>query len=217
MSSSPSSFPSPSPIFFHRPSPPHGFLSQWYPTPFTSPQHPRITFTCAEQYMMYRKAILSRDFASASAILATPLPGQQKALGRKVRNFDAEAWERCKFEVVVEGNMYKFGEGGGGAKEDGKWDGQGKGKKKKKKKDGAEEVEERGERLREMLLATGERELFEASPRDRVWGIGVGKEVAEVMWREGDTGEWGQNLLGKALMTVRARLRVEEGVVDGVP
>jgi ribA/ribD-fused uncharacterized protein len=61
------------------------------------------------------------------------------------------------------------------------------------------------EDLRKRLLATGDRELVEASPLDRVWGIG---------FVERDAGRnrqaWGQNLLGKAVMDVRARLREEE-------
>ena len=58
--------------------------------------------------------------------------------------------------------------------------------------------------LRERLLSTGDRELVEASPRDRVWGIGFAAEYAEES-RE----MWGMNLLGKALMTVRERIRAE--------
>lgn len=54
------------------------------------------------------------------------------------------------------------------------------------------------ERLKEGSLETGERELVEASPMDRIWGIGFGAGHAERM-RE----EWGQNSLGKALMRVR--------------
>jgi ribA/ribD-fused uncharacterized protein len=61
--------------------------------------------------------------------------------------------------------------------------------------------------LRALLLATGERELVEASPRDRIWGVGFKAENAGVNRRR-----WGQNLLGKALMGVRARLREEGGV-----
>ncbi|KNB51242.1 hypothetical protein AC230_18785 [Streptomyces caatingaensis] len=57
--------------------------------------------------------------------------------------------------------------------------------------------------LREFLLATGERVLVEASPLDRVWGIGLaaGDE------RAGDPVRWrGLNLLGFALMEARQRL-----------
>lgn len=58
--------------------------------------------------------------------------------------------------------------------------------------------------LREFLLGTGDRVLVEASPRDRVWGIGLGaaNERAE------DPRQWrGLNLLGFALMRARAALR----------
>ncbi len=57
----------------------------------------------------------------------------------------------------------------------------------------------------EFLLQTGNKILVEASPRDRIWGIGMGRnnENAEnpSAWR-------GLNLLGFALMEVRGQLRV---------
>jgi ribA/ribD-fused uncharacterized protein len=59
--------------------------------------------------------------------------------------------------------------------------------------------------LRPLLLATAARELVEASPRDSIWGIGFAKADAEA-FRE----KWGLNLLGKALMRVRERLRAED-------
>ncbi|KAL8690439.1 MAG: hypothetical protein Q9218_004113 [Villophora microphyllina] len=59
--------------------------------------------------------------------------------------------------------------------------------------------------LRESLLATDNRELVEASPSDRVWGIGFLAKYAEEQ-----RASWGQNLLGKALMTVREMLRDAE-------
>lgn len=64
--------------------------------------------------------------------------------------------------------------------------------------------------LREKLLATGERELVEASARDRDWGIGF-----IFMEAEAHRGEWGDNLLGKALMEVRDILRMEEEGDEG--
>jgi hypothetical protein len=57
--------------------------------------------------------------------------------------------------------------------------------------------------LRGFLLGTGDRVLVEASPRDRIWGIGLGAsdELAA------DPGNWrGLNLLGFALMEVRRQL-----------
>lgn len=58
------------------------------------------------------------------------------------------------------------------------------------------------EALREVLLATGERGIAEASPHDRVWGIGIDVATAEA------GGKWnGGNLLGKTLKEARAALR----------
>lgn len=58
--------------------------------------------------------------------------------------------------------------------------------------------------LREFLLETGERVLVEASPVDRVWGIGLAADDE----RAADPERWrGPNLLGFALMEARERLR----------
>ncbi|MEV4441443.1 NADAR family protein [Streptomyces sp. NPDC049577] len=53
------------------------------------------------------------------------------------------------------------------------------------------------------LLGTGDRVLVEASPLDRVWGIGLAADDE----RAGDPARWrGLNLLGFALMEARQRL-----------
>ncbi|MGK5685139.1 NADAR family protein [Actinoplanes sp. URMC 104] len=58
--------------------------------------------------------------------------------------------------------------------------------------------------LREYLLTTGDRVLVEASPLDRIWGIGLGRDDPAA----GDPRRWrGTNLLGFALMDVREGLR----------
>ena len=58
--------------------------------------------------------------------------------------------------------------------------------------------------LRTFLLATGDRVLVEASPVDRVWGIGLAADDE----RAADPEQWrGPNLLGFALMEARERLR----------
>jgi len=63
------------------------------------------------------------------------------------------------------------------------------------------------QRLREYLLSTGDRVLVEASPYDRVWGIGLRDSDPDAKnptkWR-------GKNLLGFALMAVREELRTRE-------
>ncbi|MFC9339352.1 NADAR family protein [Streptomyces sp. NPDC057020] len=60
------------------------------------------------------------------------------------------------------------------------------------------------EALRGYLLGTGTRVLVEASPVDRVWGIGLAADDP----RAHDPASWrGDNLLGFALMEARERLR----------
>ncbi len=60
------------------------------------------------------------------------------------------------------------------------------------------------EELGAFLLATGDRVIVEASPRDTIWGIGLGQTNAAA----GDPTRWrGLNLLGFALMKARAQLR----------
>ncbi len=58
--------------------------------------------------------------------------------------------------------------------------------------------------LAERLLATESKILAEASPYDLVWGIGFAAEDEQALKPECWTG---QNLLGKALMSVRDALR----------
>jgi ribA/ribD-fused uncharacterized protein len=51
--------------------------------------------------------------------------------------------------------------------------------------------------LRDKLLSTGDADIYEASPYDKIWGIGSAN-VNDIK---------GENLLGRALMKVRATLK----------
>ena len=56
--------------------------------------------------------------------------------------------------------------------------------------------------LGKKLVATGNRTLAEASPKDAIWGIGMHETNPEVE----DESKWGTNLLGKVLMKTRDHL-----------
>lgn len=60
------------------------------------------------------------------------------------------------------------------------------------------------ETLRNTLLMTGTRTIVEASPYDRIWGIGYHWTDPKMMEEQNN---WGENLLGKALMDTREILR----------
>ncbi|MFD3455176.1 NADAR family protein [Streptomyces sp. NPDC058691] len=144
-----------------------GCLSQWWPSEFSVEG---VRYPTAEHWMMAGKARLFGDEETLTKILAAPHPHAAKELGRQVRDFDGQAWERRRSELVVEGNVAKFGQ------------------------DPA---------LRAYLLGTGRRVLVEASPVDRIWGIGLALDDE----RAADPAQWrGLNLLGFALMEARARL-----------
>ncbi|KAJ4290721.1 hypothetical protein N0V88_006469 [Collariella sp. IMI 366227] len=157
--------------------------------------------------MMYQKALLFSDLAVGAQILAASHPKQVKALGRKVHNFDEKVWNTHREEIVRQGNRFKFtrpvdvedgmwmrvfgsntaSAGGGASAAEG-------------------EKEEGRVSIRELLLRTGDREIVEASPMDKIWGIGMGAAKAA----SADRKRWGLNLLGKALMVVRGGLKEME-------
>lgn len=144
-----------------------GALSQWWPSSFVVDG---VGYASAEHWMMAGKARLFGDERAVEAVLAARTPVEAKNVGRTVRGFDEERWAAARFELVVAGNVAKFGQ------------------------DPA---------LRAYLLGTRQRVLVEASPRDRVWGIGL--PAADE--RSTDPSCWpGHNLLGFALMEARARL-----------
>ncbi len=93
-------------VNFWKPYEKNGFLSQWYRAPF---KEDGIQFFNAEQYMMYQKAMLFNDEKTAARILRQSDPKKIKALGREVRGFREDVWEDNKYQIVVQGNLLKFG------------------------------------------------------------------------------------------------------------
>jgi ribA/ribD-fused uncharacterized protein len=126
--------------------------------------------------MMHQKALLFNDQETAAEIMHETSPAKTQALGRKVKNYDKKLWEEHRSRIVEEGSYHKY-------------------------KHSLVENED----LKAKFLATGDRELVETSPVDRIWGVGFGEEDAEQ-----NRDKWGLNLLGKALTRARQRIREEE-------
>lgn len=80
-------------------------FSQWHRAGF---EIEGITYNTAEQYMMWGKAMLFGDEEIAEKILQVTNPSKQKALGRKVKNFDPAVWEANARDIVYRGNLAKF-------------------------------------------------------------------------------------------------------------
>ena len=154
----------------------NGPFSQWHACDF---EVDGIEYNCAEQYMMAEKARLFGDEDTLERIMESGSPRTQKALGRVVDGFSKEVWEDDDTE---NGRPFCWNvvHAGNMAKFS------------------------QNEYLLDALLATGTTTLVEASPYDRIWGIGLA---------EGDPGcgsrdSWqGLNWLGEVLIDVRERLR----------
>jgi len=82
-----------------------GWPSQWHPASF---KLDGIQYNCCEQYMMAEKARVFRDDHALAQILACTNPRDQKAVGRKVRGFDEEAWNSVCRGIVYTGNLARF-------------------------------------------------------------------------------------------------------------
>ncbi|WP_175411248.1 NADAR family protein [Streptomyces sp. TRM64462] len=178
----------------HRPRPDGAIgascLSQWWPSPFTVDG---VRYATAEHWMMAAKARLFGDAEAERKAVEASNPALAKKAGRLVRGFDEAVWERERFGIVVAGSVHKFGQDA---------------------------------RLRDYLLGTGERSemgvpparrawgrvLVEASPVDRIWGIGLATDD-ERAW---NPRRWrGLNLLGFALMEAREQLGGRERALPG--
>ena len=92
-------------------------LSNFYPMPFratvrTNNVEPAMwqehNFPTSEHYLMYRKALLFGDEASAARILAAKTPASAKALGRGVKGFDEAVWARERLNIMIDGLIAKF-------------------------------------------------------------------------------------------------------------
>lgn len=160
--------------------------SNWAYTPsFTLGNH---SFDYAEQPMMWLKAELFGDKATAQRILDAKYPwdtkdknGQvielgHKSLGRLVQGYDEAVWVANREDIMDEVGYAKFSQ-----------------------------IAD----LREGIIASDPLMIVEASPYDRIWGIGL-EENDPLAWDEATWPAGVLNLLGKSLMRNRTRIISEE-------
>lgn len=83
----------------------NGIYSQWEPSEF---RIDGAKYNCAEQYMMAEKARLFNDIEAYTDIMLTKSPSEQKAIGRRVKNFDPVKWNEVCRLVVYRANHAKF-------------------------------------------------------------------------------------------------------------
>ncbi|KAF6757690.1 hypothetical protein DFP72DRAFT_222422 [Ephemerocybe angulata] len=164
-----------------RPNERYGWASQWYPSPFTATvtidgEEQSHTFPSAEHWMMAQKALLFSDADVAKEVLA--ISGSTSGDMATVKALGRQV---SNFD-------------------DATW----KANRMKIVVEGNLHKFRQDEELKAQLLATGEKRLVEASPRDRIWGVGFGEKNA-LSQKE----RWGLNLLGEALEEARKILKAE--------
>ncbi|TAE69858.1 MAG: NADAR family protein [Bacteroidetes bacterium] len=144
------------------------FSQWWTENPFVVDG---IVYQTAEHWMMAKKALLFEDTEFFEKIIEAETSAIVQKLGRQVRNFELDVWQKHCSEIVAEGNFHKFSQ---------------------------------HQPLKDFLLSTENKIIVEASPYDKIWGIGMGVNRPEIyqpsLWK-------GTNLLGFALMEVRDKLR----------
>lgn len=144
-----------------------GPFSQWFPSQFV---FEKMSFNRAEQFMMFGKTVFFEDFITASKVMKSNSPKEQKALGRETAGFNVDKWVNVARDIVYVGNYCKFTQ---------------------------------DNNLNETLMATKGLTLVEASPYDKIWGIGLAEDDKRAQQRS----TWqGKNWLGETITKVREDL-----------
>ena len=85
------------------------FYTEWpsnfWRAPFKYKDH---DFFCTEQAFMWEKAVFFNDKETERKILAASTPKEAKNLGRQVKNFVTEEWDKVRYQVMVDVNYAKY-------------------------------------------------------------------------------------------------------------
>lgn len=151
-------------FFFHASSP----FSNWHLSRFEMDGQ---IYWCVEQYMMAEKARTFGDKLHLKLIMESDNQSFIKAMGRAVKNYRDDVWDKKRYGVVYDACLAKFSQNNA---------------------------------LKMKLLNTDNKVLVEASPYDKIWGIGIGETDRHIT----NPHYWnGKNLLGFVLMDVRNALK----------
>lgn len=168
-------------------------MSNFYRVQFEAPlvhgenKGSMVTFSCSEQYFMYLKAVVFNDLPIIEKLLINNKDGNYyKKLGRKIGNIEinpkSKPYDDVIWDSVRDKAMYK-----------------------------SLYYKFKNTKLKQWLLSTGDSILIEASPFDKIWGIGLGKKNRQGIYDESekwkDVYAWkGDNKLGFLLMEIRDNL-----------
>lgn len=141
-----------------------GWLSNFYPCKIVFNNK---VFCSSEQLFMYLKATFFKDYDIANQILKAKTPKEAKKLGRKIKDFEEEAWKEVREEKMEQTVKAKF---------------------------------DQNPELKSLLLSSefDGKTFVEASPYDRIWGIGFAEDFAMA-----NLNNWGLNLLGNIITQYR--------------
>lgn len=65
-------------------------------------------WTTSEKYFMWKKAVTFGDNETAEKIIKLDSPREIKKLGRQVKNFSSEVWDKVKVDIMYAGVNAKF-------------------------------------------------------------------------------------------------------------
>lgn len=83
----------------------NGIYSQWHQAPM---EIDGIKYNCCEQYMMHQKALYFGDTEIAKKVMLATDPREQKQLGRQIKGFYKDVWDKVNLQIVYKGNYAKF-------------------------------------------------------------------------------------------------------------
>ena len=143
----------------------HSPLSNHHPSPFSLDG---TSYSSAEQCIMHQKALMFNDNLTASRIMASNDPGNQKSLGNNVNGFNRASWNNHSHDIVKRTMTAKFTQ---------------------------------NPKLTDILKASGDKILVEASPHDKYWGAGLRHDDPMIK----SSKNWpGKNVMGSLLSELRS-------------